>query len=126
MKTYECSAGEGELCVKLSVTATDGQGLACFLTGGTLPHVGGHALASLGPMLHGKQLSRCDLWITTIPGHKDADAAAAVARRLCLATGESVSVTAGIHVNDANEGQLKALMGACLDVADQFLATYRS
>ena len=55
--------------------------LACFLHGGTLPHVGGQALASPDPLLHGARLSRADLWVATVPGHKDAEVAAAVARR---------------------------------------------
>jgi len=121
MQTFVVRAGEGDLRVTLSVTDTDGQGLVCFLYGGTLPHVGGHALASPGPLLHGAQLSRADLWVTTVPGHKDADAAAAVARRLCIATGQPVSVTAGIHVDNATGDEVKALYQRCLDAADAAL-----
>lgn len=88
MRTFSVQAGEGRLRVTLEVARTGGQGLACFLHGGTLPHVGGQALASPGPLLHGARLSRADLWVATVPGHKDAEVAAAVARRLCIATGE--------------------------------------
>jgi len=121
MQTFVVRAGEGDLRVTLSVTDTDGQGLVCFLYGGTLPHVGGHELASPGPLLHGAPLSRADLWVTTVPGHKDADAAAAVARRLCIATGQPVSVTAGIHVDNATGDEVKALYQRCLDAADAAL-----
>ena len=118
MRTFSVQAGEVPLRVTLDVTTTDGQGLACFLHGGTLPHVGGQALASPGPMLHGAQLSRADLWVTTVPGHKDSEAAATVARRLCIASGQPVSVAAGIHVDDATPEQVKALCESCLAVAD--------
>ena len=118
MRTFVVQKGEGDLLVSMSVTETYGHGLACFLYGGTLPHVGGQALASPGPMLHGAQLSRADLWTSTVPGHKDADAAAAVARKLCIATGQAVSVAAGIHVDNATPDQVKALYQNCLDVAD--------
>ena len=118
MRTFSVQAGEAPLRVTLDVTMTDGQGLACFLHGGTLPHVGGQALASPGPMLHGAQLSRVDLWVSTVPGHKDAEAAAAVARRLCIACGEPVSVAAGIHVDHATKEQVKTLYDTCLSVAD--------
>lgn len=121
MRTFAVQVGEGDLRVTLSVTETDGQGLACFLYGGTLPHVGGHALASPGPLLHGAQLSRADLWVSTVPGHKDADAAAAVARELCIATGQPVSVAAGIHVDNATAGEVKALYQECLDATEAAL-----
>lgn len=125
MRTYEYVAGEGVCRVCLLVTATDGHGLVCLLTGGTLPHVGGQALASPGAMVDGRRLSSCDLWTSTVPGHKDAEVAAAVARKLCLATGEPVSVTAGIHVDNASAGQLQALRLACELAADDFLDHYR-
>ena len=124
MRTFSVTAGEAPLKVTLEVTATDGQGLACFLHGGTLPHVGGQALASPGPLLHGAQLSRADLWVSTVPGHKDAEAAAAVARHLCIACGEPVSVAAGIHVDDATPEQVKTLYDACLAAADAAVRMY--
>lgn len=118
MRTFSVRAGEGRLRVTLEVARTGGQGLACFLHGGTLPHVGGQALASPGPLLHGARLSRADLWVATVPGHKDAEVAAAVARRLCIATGEAVSVAAGIHIDDATPEQIEVLRRNCLEVAD--------
>lgn len=124
MRTYEHSAGEGECRIQLVVTATEGHGLSCLLTGGTLPHVGGHALACPDALVGGMRLSSCDLWTSTVPGHKDVEAAAAVARKLCMATGEPVSVTAGIHVDDATPKQLQALLSACESAADDFLAVY--
>ena len=80
--------------------------------------MGGQALASPGPLLHGARLSRADLWVATVPGHKDAEVAAAVARRLCIATGEAVSVAAGIHIDDATPEQIEVLRRNCLEAAD--------
>ena len=119
MRTVSVTAGKAPLAVTLNVISTDGQGLACFLYGGTLPHVGGQALASPGPMLHGEQLSRVDLWTATVPGHKDAEAAAAVARILCLECGEQVSVAAGIHVDDATADDLGILLLNCKEAASE-------
>ncbi|MCH3943117.1 MAG: hypothetical protein WAY93_06395 [Atopobiaceae bacterium] len=121
---YSVESGEGDLRVVLDASSTDGHGLACFLSGGTRPHVGGVALASPGAKLDGRGLSRCDLWTSTVPGHKDVEAAAAVARRLCLATGEVVSVAAGIHVDDATPADLAELSGNCLDAADRLGSAY--
>ena len=118
MRKLCVQVGEEPYQVTLEVTSTDGQGLVCFLYGGTLPHVGGQALANPGPLLHGAQLSHVDLWVSTVPGHKDAEAASAVARRLCLATGQAVSVAAGIHVDNATSDEIKRLYQNCLDAAD--------
>ena len=118
---YSVESGTGDLRVVLDACSTDGQGLACFLSGGTRPHVGGVALASPGARIDGKGLSHCDLWTSTVPGHKDVEVAAAVARRLCLATGEVVSVTAGIHVDDATPADIATLSENCLDAADRLV-----
>lgn len=124
MRTYSATVGEAAFAVTCELHSTDGHGLACFVYGGALPHVGGHALASPGPMLHGEQLSHCDLWVATVPGHKDAEAARAIARRLCLVTGEAVSVTAGIHVDHATPGQIEELYRNCLAAADAVCEAY--
>lgn len=106
--------GEGDFAVTAEATSTGGEGLACFVYGGTLPHVGGMALAAPGPTLHGRQLSRADVWDATVPGHKDAEAAREVARRLAIACQQPVSVACGIHVDDATADDL-ALLGRNLD-----------
>lgn len=62
--------------------------------------------------------------MATVPGHKDAEAAA-VARRLCIATGEPVSVAAGIHVDDAGPEQIEVLMQNCPEAADAALLAHR-
>lgn len=110
MITHAASTvGEGRLAVTCELAATDGQGLAAFVYGGELPHVGGQALAAPGPELHGEQLSRVDLWTATVPGHKDAELAAAAARELCLASGQPVSVTCGVHIDDASSNEIAQL-----------------
>lgn len=114
--------GEGEFAVTAEATSTAGEGLSCFVYGGTLPHVGGMALAAPGPTLHGRQLSRADVWSATVPGHKDADAARQVARRLAIALQQPVSVSCGIHVDNATANDL-ALLGKNIDaVVDGLIA----
>lgn len=122
MRTVTTSCGEGRLVVSCQLTTTGGQGIVAFLYGGDLPHVGGHALASPGPQLHGAQLSHADVWSTTVPGHKDAELAALVARKLCLASGEPASVTVGIHVDDATPEQIKMLCTNAVEAAVGALA----
>lgn len=116
-------AGEGRLLVRLEATvAPDCGGMVCYLYGGEAPHVGGQALAAPGPKLGGRQLSRADVWDATVPGHKDAEAARGVARRLAIACRQAVSVTAGIHVEGATAADL-ALLGRNIDACVDALLT---
>lgn len=52
----------------------------------------------------------------TVPGHKDAEAAKTVARRLAIVTGQPACVSCGIHVNDATPEELERL-GHSIDAA---------
>jgi len=122
MRTTCVTVGEGRLAVTCQLTETRGNGLAAFVYGGELPHVGGQALASPGPTLNGEQLSHVDLWVSTVPGHKDAELAAAVARELCLASGQAVSAVAGIHVDGATLDDIRALTTNALSAAQFCLA----
>lgn len=122
-RTLCATAGEGRLAVTCQLTETDGNGLTAFVYGGELPHVGGQALASPGPELHGERLSRVDLWTATVPGHKDVEAAAAIARELCLATGQAVSVTVGLHVDGASASDIAALGANALAAARACLSS---
>ncbi len=119
LRRFATHAGEGRCGVTLEAAAApDGGGLACYLYGGEVPHVGGQALAAPGPELGGRQLSRADVWDATLPGHKDAEAARGVARRLAIACGCAVSVAAGIHVEDATADDLATIganVDACVD-----------
>lgn len=67
--------GDGKYTISMSVHITTGNGLAVFISGGERPHLGGVALASPGAEIDGEQLSSCDLWTLTVPGHKDAQLA---------------------------------------------------
>jgi hypothetical protein len=117
MRHYTTCAGEGRCAVTLEATVADGgQGIAAFVYGGEVSHVGGSALAAPGPELNGKRLSRADVWTATVPGHKDAQLAASVARKLAIACQASVSVAAGVHVDNATPDDLR-LIGANADAA---------
>ncbi|MCL2337991.1 MAG: hypothetical protein FWC60_11300 [Firmicutes bacterium] len=117
-------AGEGKYRVDLNVYCTGGSGLSGFLFGGTLPHVGGVALVAPAVELHGKKLSSCDEWTLTVPGHKDSYAANAVAKKICLAVNEAVSICCGIHIDDAGGEEIKILLANCLKAAELFIEQY--
>lgn len=118
MRSY--AAGEGPFEVRFHGFQTDGQGICGFLEGGTRPHVGGVASAIPRPRSDGQGIT-CDVSQLCLPGHKDVLAAAEAARTIALATGQNTVVTAGMHIDDADESQIKALMDNAMRAIGLFL-----
>lgn len=116
--------GNGKFQIKLDAHLTDGNGLMIIIMGGELPHLGGVALASPGVVLHNKVLSHCDMWTMTVPGHKDVELAQTIAKKICIATGEPVMVSLGVHVDDASAEEIRTLCDNCMRVTDLFLDKY--
>ena len=116
--------GNGKYIVNISVHDTNGAGLAVFVRGGDKPHLGGVALASPGIEMHGRTLSKCDLWTITVPGHKDAEFAQRIAKKICIASGEPVSVSLGIHVENATPEEIELICTNVDEGVDVFLQKY--
>lgn len=115
--------GEPPFAVSLEVSQTAGRGICAFVSGGTSPHVGGVAIAVPRPRSDGRGLT-CDMSQICIPGHKDVHAAAEAAKMIALATEQVVSVTAGLHVDDATDEQIRQLMTNVSEVVKLFLGDY--
>ena len=120
---FELTQGEGRYQLRLRALAADGNGLVVFITGGERPHLGGTALASLPPQGCG-DLSNCDTWDITLPGHKDKELARELARKICLALGEPVSVNVGIHTDNASGEEIKCLCNQAEELAERFISQY--
>lgn len=120
---FEMIAGEGKYRLRLRALATGGNGMVVFLTGGERPHLGGVALASPPPAE--VALSHCDSWELTLPGHKDKELARTLARKICLATGEAVSVNVGIHVDHASGEEIAFLRRQAEELAERFIRGYK-
>lgn len=116
--------GEGRYTVHLDAHTTNGAGLSVFVYGGDLAHLGGVALASPGVTLHGSRLSNCDMWTMTVPGHKDAELAQRLAKQLCVATGEPVCVSLGLHIDNATKDDIHTLCETAAIAAARFLEDY--
>ena len=119
----ELVQGEGRYEVRLRALATGGNGLVVFITGGERPHLGGTALAAQPPQGCG-DLSHCDTWDITLPGHKDKELARGIARKICLATGEPVSVNVGIHTDNASGEEILYLCRQAEELAERFISQY--
>ena len=119
-KTY----GKGKYVVNINVHNTAGVGLAVFIRGGERPLLGGVALATPEVQMDGQNLLVCDFWNLTVPGHKDGKLAKKIANKLCMATGEPVSVSLGVQVDPATEEEIKILWEKVESSVDLFLNSY--
>lgn len=118
----EAGSSNGMFQISLVLHTTKGRGLCGYLSGG-IPHVGGVAYAVPRPRSDGKGIT-ADVSTICGPGHKDVYAAQEVARRICLQTGETVCICAGIHVEHASKSDIDSLMELCLEAADRAVEIY--
>ena len=105
--------------VRLCVLDTT-NGIVGCLTGGESPHVGGVVLAVPRPSLTGEGAS-CDCWLIPVPGHKDLDVAVPIAKAICKTIGAPVSLTAGIHMDNAEDSDIQAFSNNCADAGEEIL-----
>ena len=115
--------GTGRYQVFLAVYGSGGRGLCAFLYGGERPHTGGAAYAVPRPRSDGQGVT-ADISTICAPGHKDVRAAEAIAKALCIPTQEDISLTAGIHIDQANQAEIQLLLKNCQAVANQFIQDY--
>ena len=91
--------GNEKYKIRLEALSTNGRGLNIFVTGGDTPHVGAVALA--------------------VPS-----ANAATGETTCDINIIIVSVTAGVHVDDATGDDLRTLIANTITAAENFLGDY--
>lgn len=122
MKNYEITIAEGTK-YEIHLTAIQcGKDLSVTICGGTLHHVGAAALAS-GCMPDGSPL-KYSATVSTLTAldHKDDTVARAAAGRLADAIHGTVSVAAGIHIDDAKLEELKILQANCMEACGRLEA----
>ena len=107
--TYEASFGEGKYRIS-GVAVPCGGDVSISLFGGTQPHVGAVSVAVYEP-------ERCSATVSTVTlfSHRDDFCSAPCAKRASIALHCTVSVSAGIHIDDAAQDELQVL----LDNADR-------
>jgi hypothetical protein len=117
MQSEEIKVSYGEERYKINIASVVTQnGISVTITGGEKPHVGGVAL-SLPRQSHAGVEISCDTWVTPVPGHKDTEVAVPVAEYICRETGQSTVVVAGIHIEQAEDREIKLLVKNCLEAA---------
>ena len=105
MKTqYAITAGDGDMAVAARAMRC-GADIAVAVTGGTAAHIGAVALGEFEPE-RGSATVSC----ITVRTHLDDRVACRFAKRLSAALGCTVTVSAGLHVDDAGEAEIAALV----------------
>jgi hypothetical protein len=99
-------------------------GLITHLLGGETPHVGGAVLSCPRSSLTGRGVG-CDSWVVPLPGHKDVIVGQRFAETLCKALNLPVSLTAGIHVENATDGDIAEISRNCDALAVRLLEVIR-
>ncbi len=83
-----------------------GRDKVVVITGGTVPHIGATAVATPRPSLTGKGQSASVSVICQL-GHLDDEFARGAAQMLSRITGGVVTVTVGIHIDNAQAADLE-------------------
>ena len=119
LDTFEVTEGSGKFEINLRCLRCEG-GLVVSLLGGESPHVGGVVLAS--PRAQQKEGRRYeDVWDIPVPGHLDTIAAAPLARELCKRSKVPVTITSGIHVDNATKADLEQITANCNKALEKLL-----
>lgn len=100
---YRAEAGAGKYAVTIGAVRC-GSDIAAVMTGGTLPHIGATALAVYEPERDSATVST-----VTVYTHRDDAVASMAAKRISAAMKCTVSVSAGIHIDDAAPEELLTL-----------------
>jgi hypothetical protein len=119
----EISEGTGRYRVTLAYFFTE-RGLIAHLLGGEKPHVGGVVLSSPRQSLTGSGVG-CDSWVIPLPGHKDTVVGRKLAEALCAYLNQPVSLTAGIHIDNATDGDIAEISRNCDEILRRALEVIR-
>lgn len=101
------TCGSGLLAVTACAEYAGGDVVA-QVTGGQAPHVGAVALAV--PCTETAEGVACSASVLCAPGHRDDIPARSIALRLCKALQCNVSLTVGIHLDNASADDIHALL----------------
>lgn len=110
MKSTTVSCGEHPYRVEIAV-ALCGPDISLTVGGGDAYHIGAAALAVPRPSLADPAAPSASASVICVTAHKEDELARAAALELATEFGCRVTVSAGIHVDDATADDIKLLLG---------------
>jgi gallate decarboxylase subunit D len=102
-----------------------GNDLVVALQGGTRHHVGATAMAVPRPSLADPSKVSSSASVLCVVGHKEDELARGVALRLSAALACTVTVVAGLHVDNAGGDDIRFLLENCERVIDRLIDRLR-
>ncbi len=108
-KSFYVEEGEGK-CRVWAFFFLLGNDLVVGIGGGEKPHIGALAVAEPRPSRAKPNVVSSTSSVITLLGHKDDIVAREAAERLARETNRVVTVTTGIHVENATEKEIKTLV----------------
>lgn len=108
MKVLCAGHGEGRLRVEAVVVLSGPDVSVCF-GGGETPHIGAVALGIPRPSLMDPSAPSASASVLCVTGHKEDELARSAALELATAFGCRVSVSVGLHVDDATPSDIREM-----------------
>ena len=109
MQVHNFSEGHAEKQIDATVVCV-GDDIVVTVGGGTRHHTGAVALAISHPRLKDPQQLEATATVVTVPGHKEDQLAREMALALAQALHTTVTVSAGIHIDDASPADIAELI----------------
>ncbi len=89
-----------------------GRDLCVSFSGGDTPHIGAVALAVPYTEKHRTDKTYASVSTLTVTGHRDDGLAREAAHALAVKSGSTVTVSCGIHLDDATADEIEAVLEA--------------
>jgi hypothetical protein len=121
MKTYHVMAAENSRYQTEAWAVKCGEDLSVTICGGSRYHVGAAALGCARPLYEGKPRRSATVSVICAFEHKDDEVARWAARYLATELDCRVSVSAGVHIDDAAVEELQILMDKSKEVCDKLI-----
>ena len=115
---FRVKIGEGDFLVEAAAFLC-GEDVVVVLAGGTRYHVGAVAMALPRPSLADPAKISASASVLCVTGHKEDELARSMALKLASMLNRRVTVTAGVHVDEASADEVKALLGNCEQVMEK-------
>jgi len=117
----ELSRSRGRVALRLTA-ARLGADLAVTLSGGDRPHIGAVAVSQPRPSLRGGGETSATTSVIALLGHKEDELARQMAARVAAATGGTVCVACGIHLDAIGSAELEDVRALSDELATELLA----
>ncbi len=118
MNIIHAKSGKDKLILEVVATQCD-EGINVYLGGGEKSHIGCVVLCQPRPSLKQDGTMSVTASVLNVVGHKDDGLAQPLARELCLASGQTVVVTAGVHIDGATTEDIESFLALLAEITRQ-------